>query len=373
MRLAWRELRRKPSRFAVATVILFLLSVLLMFLGGLLDGLIGNATGAYSAQRADLIVYSSTAQDALERSRIEPDVRTQVADTLGDDARVGGLASVTLGGRLDGRGPRDLVSTVLWGYELAPKGLPDTPPPPGQVYADESLAAEGVAVGTTIRLGPDQTPLRVLGFVDRRESSSNGALWGSLDTWRDTVADNLPGQRVGDDVVQALVIQSTEGVLLDETASRIDDATSGATRTLTIDQAIEAIPGVSAQRSTFNQILGVTVGIAIVVVALFFALLTVERTGLYGVLKALGARSRTLFAGVVLQALVVTLIDSAVGVAATLAFAALIPPGTIPFQVGPARLVGSVAVLLVAAVIGCAFSLRRVLRIDPAAAIGGAT
>jgi len=373
MRLAWQELRRKPSRFAVATVILFLLSLLLMFLGGLLDGLIGNATGAYAAQRADLIVYSSTSQDALERSRIEPDLRTQVADALGDEARVGGLSSVTLGGRLAGRGPRDLVGTVLFGYELAPRGLPDAPPAAGQVYADESLAAEGVVVGTTIRLGPDQTPLEVVGFVDRRENSSSGALWGSLDTWRDTVADNLPGQRVGDGVVQALVIQPTAADLPPDTAARIDDATAGATRTLTLDQAIETIPGVSAQRSTFNQILGVTVGIAIVVVALFFALLTVERTGLYGVLKALGARSRTLFAGVVLQALVVTLVASAFGVAATLAFAALIPPGTIPFLIGPARLAGSVAVLLVAAVIGCAFSLRRVLRVDPAAAIGGAT
>ena len=56
-----------------------------------------------------------------------------------------------------------------------------------------------------------------------------------------------------------------------------------------------------------------TVVIAIVVVALFFALITVERTALYGVLKAIGARSRTLFAGVVLQAVVVTLIASAIG------------------------------------------------------------
>jgi ABC-type antimicrobial peptide transport system permease subunit len=32
----------------------------------------------------------------------------------------------------------------------------------------------------------------------------------------------------------------------------------------------------------------------------------------------------------------------------------------------------SVAFLLLAAVIGCVFSLRRVLRVDPATAIGGA-
>ena len=48
--------------------------------------------------------------------------------------------------------------------------------------------------------------------------------------------------------------------------------------------------------------------------ALFFALLTVERIGLYGMLKAIGARSRTLFGGVVTQAIVVTVIASVIGV-----------------------------------------------------------
>ena len=38
--------------------------------------------------------------------------------------------------------------------------------------------------------------------------------------------------------------------------------------------------------------------------------------------------------------------------------------------VTPARIILSVVLLLVAAVLGCSFSLRRVLRIDPASAIG---
>ena len=58
----------------------------------------------------------------------------------------------------------------------------------------------------------------------------------------------------------------------------------------------------------FNQIIAVTLVIAVVVVALFFALLTVERVGLYGMLKAIGARSRTLLGGVVAQAAIVALI-----------------------------------------------------------------
>ena len=247
-----------------------------------------------------------------------------------------------------------------------------TPPAAGKVYADDALKAEGVEEGTTISLGPARTPVEVVGFVSDSRFNGQGSLWGSSDTWAAVVAANRPDITLADGVVQALVVRTADAGAAAEVADRIDAGTDGATSSLTITEAIEALPGVSQQRSVFNQIIGVTAVIAIVVVALFFALLTVERTGLYGVLKAIGASSSTLFAGVVLQAVAVTLVASAIGVAASLVLDAVIPAGTIPFVATTSRLVSSVVVLLVAAVVGCAFSLRRVLRVDPAAAIGGA-
>lgn len=373
MKLALRELRRRPNRFAVATVILTLIAILLMFLGGLLDGLVAGSTGAIRQQHADVIVYATGAEASAVRSRIGPEVREQVARVAGTD-RVGGLGNVQLGGRLDGRGPRDLVSIVLFGYELAPHGLPAVPPRPGEVYADDSLRAEGVEAGTVIRLGPARSEVRIIGFLSDSRYSGQGTLWGSLDTWRDVLAANRPGAQVGDDVVQALVVQDdpADGTGAAELASEIDDATGGATESYTLADAIDAIPGVSQQSTTFNQIIGVTVVIAIVVVALFFALLTVERTGLYGILKALGASSTTIFTGVVLQAIIVTAVASAFGIAAALALDAAIPAGSLPFTVTISRLLTSIAALVLAALIGVAFSLRRVLRVDPASAIGGA-
>ncbi len=369
MRLALRELRRRPGRFAVATVILTLIALLLMFLGGLLDGLIGSSTGAYRAQQADVVVYSSSAQDSLVRSRIPADVRTEVEAVEGV-TEVGGLGSTQLGARRGGEeDSKDLVATVLFGYELAPEGVPDRPPAPGTVVADSSLEADGVREGTTLLLGPARSPVEVVGFVDDTRYSGQGSLWGSLDTWREVARANRPGQAVGDDVVQALVVR-TDGS--GAVPAAIDRATGGATEALTLDEAIAALPGVSQQQATFNQIIGVTVVIALVVVALFFALITVERTALYGILKAIGASGATLFAGVVTQAVVVTLVATAIGAGAALALDAAIPPGAIPFDATPGRLLSSAVLLLVAAVLGCTFSLRRVLRIDPASAIGTA-
>lgn len=368
MRLALRELHRRPGRFVVATIVLTLIAMLLMFLGGLLDGLTAGNTGALRAQQGELIVYSADSRDSLVRSRITPGVRDTVEGVVMPE-RVAGLGSVQLGARREGAGPRDLVSVVLFGYERAPTGLPDAIPARGRVYADDSLRSDGVGVGSVLRLGPARSPVRVVGFLEDSRYLGQGSLWGSLDTWRSVLAANRPDAQVGPGVVQALLVSGVDSDP-QATADTIDRATEGATSTLTIAQAIDALPGVSQQRTVFNQIIGVTVAIALIVVALFFALITVERTPLYGVLKAIGARSRTLFAGVLLQAIVVTLVASAIGVAASLVLDAAIPEGSIPFVATSWRLLSSVAYLLLAAVVGCAFSLRRVLRVDPASAIG---
>lgn len=368
MKLALLELRRRPGRFATATVILTLIAVLLAFLGGLLDGLIGSSTAPLNVQPASAIVYSAGSQDSIVRSRIDADTRAAVEGAVGAES-VGGLGNIQIGGRLEGRGPRDLVSISLYGYELPPEGAPDEPPAPGEVWADATLRADDVEEGDEILLGPARTPVTVVGFLPDDVVAGSGTLWGSLETWRSVTAANRPGAVTGDDVVQALVI--SDRVDQASVVTDIDEATDGRTSSLTLADAMDALPGVSQQRSTFNQIIGVTALIAIVVVALFFALLTVERTGLYGVLKAVGASSGTLFGGVVVQALVVTAIASTIAVATALLADATIPVGSLPFNATPARLVSTVVILIVAALIGCAFSFRRVASIDPAEAIGG--
>ncbi len=368
MRLALRELRRRPGRFATATVILTLIATLLMLLGGLLDGLLEGSTSAVAAQRADIVVFSDTAESSFLRSRIDPATRSLVDDVPGV-ARVAGIGVAQLGGRVPGNGPRDLVDVALFGYQIPPVGVPD-PPAPGAAYADRSLESGGVRKGMTIELGPQRTPITIVGWVDGLAYSGQGTLWADADTWRTVVNENRPGAGVGPDVFQSLVVQADEGVDPAALATSIDRATDGATGSLTLPDAVNAIPGVEQQSSTFNQIIGVTVVIAIMVVALFFALLTVERTALYGVLKALGATSRALFGGVVVQAVIVTLIASSIGGALALGLDLAVPPGGIPYSLLPGRVLASIVFLLVAAVIGCAFSLRRVLRIDPASAIG---
>jgi putative ABC transport system permease protein len=359
-------MRRRPGRFAIATALLTLIAMLLMLLGGLLDGLIARSTGAIRAQRADLLVFSATAEQSFLRSRIPPELRARV-DAVPGVRRTGGIGVTQLGARVPGNGPRDLVDVAVIGYELAPRGL-SSPPPRGTAYADSVLRDDGVGPGDTLRVGPARTPVKVVGFVDDTSYSGAGSLWASPSTWRDVQNANRPGSTVGPGVFQSLVVVATGDPAT--VAHRVDRATRGATETVSKRGAADSIGGVRQQRSVFNQIIGVTLVVAIVVVALFFALLTVERVGLYGMLKALGARSRTLFAGVVVQAVAVALVAAAIGTGFAVVLDRTLPPGTIPYQLLTTRVVVSAVALVLAAVVGSSFSLRRVLRVDPASAIG---
>jgi putative ABC transport system permease protein len=369
VRLALREMRRRPGRFLTAAVLLTLIAMLLMLLGGLLDGLIQRSTGAIQAQRGDLVVFSSTAEKSFLRSRVTPATRAQVENVPGV-TDVGGIGVTQLGARIPGNGPRDLADVALFGYQQAPEGVPASPAD-GEAWADAVLRDDGVAKGQTLRLGPARSPVKVIGFVDDVSYSGAGTLWTTPSTWRAVQNANRPASSVGPGVFQALVVRTDRDP--STVADAIDRATDGATETVTRAEASDAIGGVKQQRTVFNQIIGVTLVIATVVVALFFALLTVERVGLYGILKAIGMRSRTLFGGVVAQAVVVALIAVVVGTAFATLLDVLLPPGSIPYQLLPSRVVVSGVALLVAAIVGSAFSLRRVLRVDPASAIGRAS
>ena len=89
-------------------------------------------------------------------------------------------------------------------------------------------------------------------------------------------------------------------------------------------------------------------------------------------LKAIGASSGRLFAGVVLQAVIVAGISFMFGSLLAMGAAAALP-ASIPLQLIPSRFIFTFAGLLVAAVLGSVISLRRVISIDPASAIGNAS
>jgi len=366
MKVAWRELYRRPGRFALAVGVLTLLTTLLVILGGLLDGLFLGSTGAIRAQQADVIAFSAAARDSFLRSRIAPPLRARVEAAPGV-RETGGLGVTLVGARIPGRDA--LSDAAVIGYELAPRGVPAVPPP-GEGWADRRLEVDGARQGQTLLLGPRRVPVRVKGFVEDTSYLLQGSIWVAPETWRQVQNASRPDAAVGPGVFQSLAVRGSGTPA--ELASSIESATGAAVSALTRDEAVFSLPGTREQKRTFNGIIGATLLVAVLVVSLFFVLLTLERIGLYGVLKAIGASSTQLFAGVVLQAVAVTAVALILGIAVAAGLDRLIPPD-VPLQIQAGRVMLTAGLMLAAAVVGSVVSLRRVVRIDPASAIGRST
>lgn len=363
MSIALRELARRPGRFLPVGGALTLLVLLLLVLGGFLDGLTLSQTGPYRAQAGRLLALSGDAELQLSRSRIDAGARRAVED-VAEAGAVGGLgatATTAKPARAD-----TLQDVVVYGYELGTDVLP-APPAAGTAVVDRQLArVADVREGDRLEVGPSALPVTVAGFVD---DVSQGAptVWVGIETWRDVAADANPAGAPPAGTVAALVVEPAPGTSLDALAGSIEQA--AAVEAATVDQVIDALPVVNQQAATFQGIIGVTFVVTLLVVALFFALLTLERVRLYAVLKAIGARNRDLVAGTVTQAVAVALAALAVGGVAALAFVAVLP-ADLPVRLEPARALLVAGGTLLTAVGGGLLTLRRILRVDPAAAIG---
>ena len=366
MRVFFKELVRRPGRFLPVGGALTMLVVLLVVLGGFLDGLELNQTGPYRAHEGRLLAFSDQSDLLIQRSRVD----TKQADALAKAdgvAKVGALNQIASTAE-DPDG--EIVDIVLFGYDLSTEVLP-SPPADGGAVIDSALANRNdVAVGDTLLIGATSERVEVSDVVDDL-SQGSPTVWLSTERWRQVVESANPSSLLPAGVDQALVVQPSDDGLdqtqLTTLAARLGD--QAGIDVATPDEVILALPVVQQQSSTFEGIIGVTFVVTLMVVALFFTLITLERVGLYAVLKALGARTRDLLAGISLQAVCVSVVALALGFALSVVFVNLLP-ANLPVRLVPNRMLQTGVGVLLSALLGSLFTLRRVLRIDPAEAIG---
>ena len=106
------------------------------------------------------------------------------------------------------------------------------------------------------------------------------------------------------------------------------------------------------------------------VTALFFALITLEKRSQFAILKAIGSSNRFLLEGLVVQALIATMAGYALGFGLS-RLLALVLPSTVPVAFLPSTALSLFLATFAMGALGGLFSFRRIVRIDPASALGG--
>jgi hypothetical protein len=447
MKMAAREILRRPRSFLVPVGILLLLALLLLYPSAILDGILEDTSAAIQNAPADLIVYSTEANGVILRSQIDGATRSSVEGVPGV-AEVASFDVILFGGRVEGHD-----QALGFALQASDRPIGGRVPGPGEALADASLRSKaGLREGSLIIIGPLRVPVEVVGFTSGTNLWFAGGLVVDKSTWLATLGQGQvpasPPVPAGDDFsvtdpaaagagsaeppagsaagsvgavgsagsagseqfaplsegglaqattttiggatdgggsvgagdeggaeapaassgTQALLVTADAGADLGVVAEAIDEATGGVTQSLTRADAVRAMPGVEQQEQTFGYIRIVTLTVALVVVGLFLSFMTLERAPLYAVLKAIGASSRQLFIVLILQIVIITVV--AVLAAAGVTWALTQIPFELPTTMRPERLVQTLLALTITAVVGSTLSLRRVMRVDPADAIG---
>jgi putative ABC transport system permease protein len=367
VRIAFAEIRRAKVRFALLTGAVGLLVFLILFQQSLAGTLLGSFTGGLENQTASVVVFGEDARRSVEGSRVTPEQVAAVAEVDGV-ADAGAIGASTFSAEVAGGA---LVDATVFGYELGGPGAPATivrgraPQADGEAVASAADAADGFAIGDVVRIVPGDVEIEIVGLAEDVNFNVQPTMFASYTTYEELVRSTNPDARG--------VLPSIVGVMPDDgmdpvvVAAAITDAVEGVDA-VDRDTAVASLPGVSSISQSFAIILGLAFVVVVLLTGFFFLIITVQKTTALTLLRAVGASSGYLLRNLVAQVVLVVGAGTtlAIGILAVAAAAA----STDAFEVraDPAVVAITSGAILGLALLASIGSMRRVLRIDPAAA-----
>uniref|UniRef100_UPI00370467C7 FtsX-like permease family protein n=1 Tax=Robertmurraya sp. TaxID=2837525 RepID=UPI00370467C7 len=131
---------------------------------------------------------------------------------------------------------------------------------------------------------------------------------------------------------------------------------------------LKTIPSYSAEQTSLNMIIWFLVVISGMLFAIFFYMMNVQKMGLFGILKAIGVKTSTLFKMMWTQMLFITIIALVLSVILSQVFNMVAPKG-MPFSLPPETTVQLSFVFLMIGFIGATLSGIQIKKVAPLQAI----
>lgn len=347
--------------------IISLMAWLVFLLSGLANGLATDNGASVRNMDASGFVFEKGVRLFLHRSILPMTMVDEVKRVAGvSDATPIGHFTVTV---VDESGTDRIDATVL-GIEpagfLAPhitQGSALADAPAGGVVVDDEFKRYGLGIGDVIRVTPSGQSYTIAGFTKNEKYNHLPVIFMPLDRWQELRFATAQEAGGVSNPISAVVVRGSNGVL-----ANIRDAIPNVDVGSRQD-VIEGLPGYSSEMTTVRTILGFLFVITALVMSVFFYVITLQKTNLFGVLKAVGATTRVLVLDLIGQVIVLTLVGAIIGAALANGIAMLIP-ANVPFSLSNRIVIVYGIVLLIVAALGSLLSAVRIARIDPLIAIG---
>lgn len=374
--LALKEVIRNLGRFFLVSLVIALITLLVLFIAALGEGL-ANGNRQYIANLdAHLIVFLEKSDFIIPSSRLETNTTRAVR-------RVDGVADA---------GPIYTSNTEIVSLEepLKVSMLAAEPGRPGMPAliegkdfrsgaAREAVIDRNVALRSRLKIGDDIQirstqgvedeffTLKVVGLVDGQSYAFQPTIFVPVSTW-ETIRPQSEADLNSDTAYPSIIaVKLTDPSQIDVVSDRLIGLVQNI-EVADIGTTINNVPGYSAQQGTVQTQGFFTLLIGVLVIGGFFQIQILQKVPQIGVLKAIGSSNGVVGWASVIQIIVVTAIGVAIGGLFTYIFSLGLPP-TIPFVFNGTRSLIAIALLLFIGPLGGMVSIIYAVRIEPLKAL----
>ncbi len=374
--LAVKEVFRNKGRFFLVALVIALITMLVLFIAALGEGL-SNANRQYVANLdAQLIVFLEKSDYLINSSRLE-------TNTVKAIRRVEGVADagpIYISNTEIVSLPEPLKISML-GAEAERPGMPSLLE--GRYFrggsAREAVMDIGVVQRTDIKIGDEIEirstqgtedkffTLKIVGLVGKQAYSFQPTIFVPASTWE--LARPQADSDLDDDTPypNVVAVKLTDPAQSAEMSRRLIDQVSNI-EVADIPTTIDNIPGYTAQQGTVQTQAVFTLLIGILVIGGFFQIQILQKVPQIGVLKAIGSSNAVVGFAAVIQIIVVTALGVGIGSGLTYLFSLGFPP-TIPLEFNGVRSLIAIVLLLLIGPLGGMVSIVYAVRIEPLKAL----
>ncbi len=349
MFLAWNEIRRNKLKFGLIIGVLTMISYLLFLLSGLANGLINMNKEGIDKWQADAIVLNKDANQTVQQSVFN---KKDIENKYKKQATLKQTGEIVSNGH-----QKDNV--LVFGVEKSSFLVPSLieghkATKDNEVLADETLKNKGFKIGDTLSLSQSDEKLHIVGFTESAKYHASPVIF----TNDATIAKINP--RLTGDKINAVVVRDTNWK---------DKKLNQELEAVSINDFIENLPGYKPQNLTLNFMISFLFVISATVIGIFLYVMTLQKTSLFGILKAQGFTNGYLANVVISQTLILALFGTAFGLLLTGVTGAFLPDA-VPVKFDVLTLLVFAIVLMIVSVLGSLFSILTIRKIDPLKAIG---
>jgi putative ABC transport system permease protein len=339
MNMAWKEIKKNKVRFLILGSIVFLVSILTFIISGLANGLSQDNAALIKDLPDGQFYMTEDANQTINLSRIE----TRVINNILNKQKDAVAFSIQMGFLNDLDDKQQSVAFVT-----STDSKLFTKVNKGEIVLDSSLADKGIRVGDTITNNQFSGKFKVKDFVDQKKFSHAPVAYINREDFKEIY-------RV--DSMQLVFIPG-------EGSTKV----FAGLQSFSKKQFLDTIPSYSAEQMSLNMIVWFLVVISGMLFTIFFYMMNVQKIGLYGILKAIGVKTSTLFKMMWTQMVFITVIALGLSIALSRVFNIVAPEG-MPFSLPTTTTVQLSLVFLIIGFIGATLSGLQIKKIEPLHAI----